>query len=215
MLSRSLLRYRPPASWCFSRPVSISAADLKAGDVLDHEGSLLRVEALSISLQGQRKPVVQTSLRNVRTGAKKDMRLRVDDSVEKADMEVVKYLRVLYVEGGTVAVMNNSTFDQMELPAALLGDRAPFLRDGMELQVESYKGTPLVVVTPEKCEVAVVEVAEPPAGRADKNSYDLDAVMENGLRVKVPKHIKAGDVIVVSLVEGKVGTYISKGEKAR
>lgn len=211
-LLRARVRFAPAP---LRRGVSISAADLKIGDVMDVDNALLRVEASSTSRQGQTRPVVQLSLRNVRTGSKKDMRLRVDDAVERAEMEVAKFLKVLYVEGGVVALMNQTTFEQMEVATALLGDRAPFLKEGMDVSVESYKGVPLVATTPEKAEVVVAEVGEPPAsGRAEKG-YDIDAVLENGLRMKVPKHIKPGDAIVVSLVEGKVGTYIGRGEKGK
>ena len=44
-------------------PISISAADLKAGDVMDFESTLLRVESTSTSRQGQTRPVVQLSVR--------------------------------------------------------------------------------------------------------------------------------------------------------
>jgi elongation factor P len=194
-------------------PISISAADLKAGDVMDFESTLLRVESTSTSRQGQTRPVVQLSVRNLKTGAKKDMRLRVDDAVEKAEMELAKHQQVLYVEGDKLSLMDGASFEQMEIASALLGERAPFIREGMQITVESYKGVPLAVTTPEKAEVAVAEVAEPPAqGRAEKG-FDLDAVLENGQRIKVPKYTKPGDTIVVSLAEGKVGTYMGRAEK--
>jgi len=215
---RPLLRMRAveaaaAAAAPFLRLASVAASDLKQGDVVEHDGTLLRVETFSISRQGQTKPYVQTSMRNVRTGSKKDLRLRVDDALEKAEVEVAKHLKVLYTEGGTVALMNPTTFEQMEISASLLGDRAPFVSEGMELQVESYKGAPLAVHTPEKTEALVADVAEPPAADRIEKGFNVEARLENGIRIKVPKFVKPGDSVVVSLVEGKVGTYIGKGER--
>ena len=191
------------------RPVATSATDLRAGDVVDFDGVLLRVESCAFSRQAQGRPFVQMALRNLRSGTKKDLRLRSDDIVEKAEMDAAKYKKVLYTEGANVAVMEPTTFEQAELPLALFGARAPFIAEGMLLSVEGYKGAPLVAHTPEKCEVEVAEVAEPAADTAGKGN--VEAVLVNGERVRVPRHVRVGERVVISLTEGKVGAYLGKG----
>lgn len=208
---RALLRAAAPLPAALPRllrPVSTTAMDLRSGDVLDLDGALLRVEGCSFSRQAQGRPFVQMALRNLRTGTKKDLRLRSDETVEKAEMDVARYMRVLYTEGALVAVMEPTTFEQAELPLALFGERAPFIAEGMLLSVESYKGTPLMAHTPEKCEVEVAQVADAPADTANKGS--VEAVLANGQRARVPRHVKVGDRVCISLTEGKVGAYLSK-----
>ena len=62
--------------------------------------------------------------------------------------------------------MDKETFDQIEIAADFVGERAAFLTDGMDVKVESYEGRPISVKLPLQVVQTIVE-ADPAVKRAD------------------------------------------------
>ncbi len=149
---------------------------------------------------------MQVELRQVKAGIKKDVRLRTDEEVERVELEAPASLSVLYWDATNVALMDAATFEQTDMPRALLGSQADYLQEGMLVTVEMYQGTPARISIPARVTFEVAEVT-PLATNSAKENRDIPAVLANGLRVKVPKFIKAGDKIVIDTPTGK---YVSK-----
>jgi elongation factor P len=102
--------------------------------------------------------------------------------------------------------MDKDTYDQIQLPADLLGDAAAFLQDGMEVSLELWDEKPISVALPEQVEATIVEADAVVKGQTASSSYK-PAVLDNGVRVMVPPHIGAGTRIVVDVYER---TYVGK-----
>lgn len=213
MWAARLVRARArPALAAPARGVKVTAMDLRAGDLIHLEGddvSLWRVSSNQFSRQAQGRAFAQLELRHTKAGTKKDVRMRTDDAVEKAELDAPRRLTVLYSDGASVAVMDPETFEQSELPRALFGAGAPFVQDGMEVVVEAYKGAVASVAMPAKVEV---EVAEVEALEADtgKQGRDISGVLVNGERIKLAKHVRAGQRVLVYTADG---TYAGKVEE--
>ena len=56
----------------------------------------------------------------------------------------------MYENDGMLVFMDTETFEQIELPSDLLGDRRPFLQDGMQIVVEFYDDEALNASLPAK-----------------------------------------------------------------
>lgn len=190
------------------RHLQITAFDLRAGDLIEfgEDGQLWRVTSCNFSRQAQGRAFTQAELRNLKTGLKKDVRMRTDEAIEKATLDTPKKLQVLYFDKTTMALMDPETFEQSELPLAALGDQAVYLQEGMDVRMEYYKGVPATVSIPNKVAIEVVEVT-PLAASTAKENRDIPAVLSNGLRAKVPKFTKAGDKVFISTLDG---TYLGK-----
>jgi elongation factor P len=193
------------------RGVSITAYDLRAGDIIEYgdDASLWRVASSAVSRQGQGRSNIQLELRHARAGTKKDVRLRADELVEKAELDPPARLDVLYVDGASVVLMDPASFEQTELPLAAFGAGAPFLADGMPVTVETYKGAFASASMPQRAEVVVVETL--PENTA-KNSRDVPAKLVNGIALRVPKFVRAGDKVVVLTATGE---YVGKATPAK
>lgn len=202
-LSRVLLR-----SPSCARSLKVSAMDLRAGDLIEDDAGLWRVSSNMFSRQAQGRAFAQLELRHARAGTKKDIRMRTDDVVEKAELDPPRRLQVLYSDSSAVSVMDPVTFEQIELPTSLFGAGAPFVADGQELVAESYKGAIASVTMPAKVEVEIAEV-EPMEMDTGKQGRDINAVLVNGQRIKVPKFVKPGMKVNVFTVDG---TYAGKIE---
>ena len=98
---------------------------------------------------------------------------------------------------GMLVVMDMETFEQIELPVELLGERRPFLQDGMTVTIEFYGDEALNITLPQKvtCEVAQTEPVV--KGQTANNSFK-PAVLDNGVRVMVPPFVGEGEEIVIN-----------------
>lgn len=102
--------------------------------------------------------------------------------------------------------MHPMTFEQTEMPISILGDQAQYLHEGLTVTLEMYKGAPATVALPSRLTFEVVEVDSLPSGSVKENR-DVPALLENGLRVRMPKHVKKGEKIILDTSDGK---YVGK-----
>ena len=93
--------------------------------------------------------------------------------------------------------MDTETYDQVQLPAALLGERRPFLQDGMMVVVEYNGDEPLNASLPQKVVCKIVETEPVVKGQTAANSFK-PAVLDNGSRVSVPPFVGQDEDIVVN-----------------
>jgi elongation factor P len=179
--------------------MKINGNQIRPGNVIEHKGSLwVAVKAYAVK-PGKGGAFNQVELKNLRDGTKLNERFRSDETVERARIEQKDY-QFLYADGEALVFMDTGTYEQINLPAEFLGDRAAFLQDGMEVTVESHDGKPIGVSLPEQVVLEVAETEPTVRGQTAASSYK-PAMMENGVRVMVPPFVTAGERIVVDTAE--------------
>jgi elongation factor P len=92
--------------------------------------------------------------------------------------------------------MDTETYEQIELPADLLGDRRPFLQDGMIAIVEFHESEALSAKLPQKVTCKVVETEPALKGQTASKSFK-PAVLDNGVRIMIPPFVGQDEDIVV------------------
>jgi elongation factor P len=191
----------------------ISASELSTGDVIEYtDGNIYSIEEQRIARMGMGRAYKQIVLRGVKSGVKKDVRFRVDEDVEQVELDRPVSMQVLYVDGDVLALMNATTFEQVEVPLQLLGQQAPYVQEGLQVSLQTYQGTPASVTLPQKVTLEVKEVTALPSGSAKENR-DISCVTTTGLRIKVPKFTKVGDLILVDTRPETLGEYIGKAKE--
>jgi elongation factor P len=191
----------------------ISASELSTGDVIEYtDGNIYSIEEQRIARMGMGRAYKQIVLRGVKSGVKKDVRFRVDEDVEQVELDRPVSMQVLYVDGDILALMNATTFEQVEVPLQLLGQQAPYVQEGLQVSLQTYQGTPASVTLPPKVTLEVKEVTALPSGSAKENR-DISCVTTTGLRIKVPKFTKVGDLILVDTRPETLGEYIGKAKE--
>ena len=93
--------------------------------------------------------------------------------------------------------MDAETYEQIELPADIRGERRPFLQDGMTITVEFYESEALNATLPQKVVCKVVETEPVVKGQTAANSFK-PAVLVNGVKVMVPPFVGPDEDIVVN-----------------
>ena len=174
----------------------INGNEIRPGNVLEHNGGLWTAVKVEHVKPGKGGAFAQVELRNLRNGSKDNVRFRSADKVERVRLEQ-KDQQFLYESDGMLVFMDNETFEQIEIPADLLGERRPFLQDGMIAQVEYYENEALGVQLPQKVVCKVVETEPVVKGQTAANSFK-PAVLDNGVRVMVPPFVGPDEDIVVN-----------------
>ena len=96
-----------------------------------------------------------------------------------------------------MVVMDTETYEQVQLPAELLGDRRPFLQDGMTIVVEFYEEEALNATLPQKVTCTIVETEPVVKGQTAANSFK-PAILDNGVKVMVPPFVGQDEQIIVN-----------------
>ena len=174
----------------------INGNEIKTGNVLEHDGGLWGVVKVGHVKPGKGGAFAQVEMKNLRDGRKLNERFRSEDKVERVRLEQ-KDQQFLYENDGMLVVMDMESFEQIELPADLLGDRRPFLQDGMTVTIEYYGEEALNMALPQKVTCKVVETEPVVKGQTAANSYK-PAILDNGVRVMVPPFVGPEEDIIVN-----------------
>lgn len=174
----------------------INGNEIRGGNVLEHNGGLWAAVKVDHVKPGKGGAFAQVELRNLRNGSKLNERFRSADKVEKVRLEQ-KDQQFLYENDGMLVFMDTETYEQIELPAELLGERRPFLQDGMVAVIEYYESEALNATLPQKVVCKIVETEPVVKGQTAANSFK-PAVLDNGVRVMVPPFVGQDEDIVVN-----------------
>lgn len=174
----------------------INGNEIRSGNVLEHDGGLWAAVKVNHVKPGKGGAFAQVELKNLRDGRKLNERFRSEDKVERVRLDQ-KDQQFLYETDGKLVFMDSETFEQTELDADLLGDRRPFLQDGMTATIEYFGEEALSVSLPQKVVCKVVETEPVVKGQTAANSYK-PAVLDNGVRVMVPPFVGQDEDIVVN-----------------
>ena len=174
----------------------INGNEIRPGNVLEHNGGLWAAVKVDHVKPGKGGAFAQVELRNLRNGSKLNERFRSADKVERVRLEQ-KDQQFLYENDGMLVFMDTDTYEQIELPAEILGDRRPFLQDGMTIVVEFHEAEALNATLPQKVVCKIVETEPVVKGQTAANSFK-PAVLDNGFKVLVPPFVGQDEDIVVN-----------------
>ncbi|MGR3197407.1 MAG: elongation factor P [Paracoccus sp. (in: a-proteobacteria)] len=174
----------------------INGNEIRPGNVLEHDGGLWAAVKVNHVKPGKGGAFAQVEMKNLRDGRKLNERFRSEDKVERVRLDQ-KDQQFLYESDGKLVFMDSETFEQTELDAELLGDRRPFLQDGMTATIEYYGEEALSVSIPQKVTCTVAETEPVVKGQTAANSYK-PATLDNGVRIMIPPFVGEGEAIIVN-----------------
>lgn len=183
----------------------IIASQLKPRVAIRLEGQIYKVlEAEFKAGAGQLGGVVKTKLRNVRTGHISEPHIRPADRVEDLALER-QTMEFLYRDGENCTFMSTQTFEQVEIPRAILGPAEKFLREGMKIPIEFFEGTAISMDFPAVVEERVADTA--PAVHSQQDNTWKEATLDTGVRIQVPLFVERGEIV---RVEVETGRYLER-----
>ncbi|MFH1826777.1 MAG: elongation factor P [bacterium] len=143
---------------------------------------------------------IKIKLKNLRSGAIIERTFKPGEKFETAHIEF-KQMQYLYADEDFFHFMDQTTFEQIALPKAKVGDDAKYLKEGLAVNISFCGGETLDVNLPITVELKVAETS--PGFKGDTVSGGKPATLETGAVIQVPFFVNVGDVLKVNTQENK------------
>lgn len=177
-----------------------AANDIRKGQVIKYNGEPHLVMETQHRTPGNLRAFVQVKMRNLRYGKALDQRFASTDTIEVLPTDR-RTLEFSYADRDSYAFIDPTSFEQIEMSEATLGDVKNYLTAGGKVDVLFVDDKPLTVELPSAVSLKVVESAEGIRGDTTSN-VQKPAKLETGLTIQVPLFVKEGETVRVSTVDG-------------
>lgn len=176
--------------------MKMNGNEIRPGNIIEHKGSLWEAVRTQHTQPGKGGAYMQVELKDIRNGTKLNERFRAAETVERVRLDQRDY-QYLYSDGDMLNLMDPESYEQITMPAAMLGEQAVYLQDGMTIVIMAYEGESISAKLPSQVTLEVAET-EPVVKGQTAASSNKPATLSNGVRVMVPPFIGVGDMVVVS-----------------
>jgi len=179
--------------------------DLKNGMTLNIDGSLWTVVEFQHVKPGKGPAFVRTKMKQVLTGKVVEKTLNAGVKVDVAVVEK-RDMQFLYKDGADFVFMDTTTYDQMTISEATVGDASNFLLENAEVNVAIHEGNPLYIELPASVELEIT-YTEPGIQGHRSSGGTKPATVQTGIDIQVPLFIKQGEKV---LVDTRDGSYLGR-----
>lgn len=175
--------------------------DMKLGTVILFNNEPFQVIWSNRMRTAQRKPVMQTKLRNVISGKVIEYSFKFGERVQEADVARER-ATFLYTDESGTHFMSQETFEAIDFDKEVTREQEVYLKEGLEVTVLKFNGKPVSIELPIKVAYKVVD--SPPGVKGDSGGTVTKKItLETGLVVDAPLFIKEGETVLVSTVDGE------------
>lgn len=176
--------------------------DIKKGLNVIVEGEpYVVVEAHFVRMQ-QRKPVMQTKLKNLINGKVAEINYHPGDKVEEANLQRKK-VDYLYNDGSNYYFMSQDDFEQFSIEKESIANQIGFMKDGDKVDALYFNNNPVSISLPPKVELKIVSAPDGVKGNSAQGRVTKTAELETGMNIQVPLFVKEGDVIRINTDTGE------------
>ena len=189
--------------------MALTSNDLKPKVFFIFEGQpWVVLESHHLKMQ-QRRPVVQTRMRNLINGKIVDRNFQQSDNFEEADI-ARKTVKFIYANKGEFWFTElKDASKRFRLTDNVLGDSGKFLKTNIEVEAVMFSGDIINIELPIKIDYKVTEA--PPAIRGDTAQGGVkQVVIETGATVNAPLFINEGDTIRINTETGEYAERVNK-----
>ncbi|MFO0830061.1 MAG: elongation factor P [Phycisphaerales bacterium] len=178
----------------------MNSTDLRPGMAIKMEGNLFLITEFTHVTPGNLRAFVQVKLRNLKTGALIDKRLRSGEEVEQVDLDR-RPMEYLYKQGDKFTFMDTESYEQVELLADFLGDFPLYILPNTQVVILWCDGKPISIEMPKTVTLEITDTTPGIKGATATNQLK-EATCETGLKTRVPPFIGIGEKVIVSTDDG-------------
>lgn len=186
----------------------MKAGDLRPGMAVSMDGRLCVVVKVEHRTPGNLRAFVQAKFKDVISAQHTEKRLNPAESVEATTLDR-RGCEFLYQDGTGYIFMDSRSFDQFTLDEDTVGDAAGYLPPNAHCDVLVHDERPILLELPTTVDLLVAE-CQPGIKGATATNQLKEAVMETGLRTRVPPFIEAGERLRIATADG---SYVSRAKE--
>ena len=183
----------------------ISVTELKSGTLFELEGNIFQVLSYEHIKMGRGSANIKVKVKNIRTGATTEKSFINGAKVIPVQVQK-KDLQFLYKDSDSAYFMDLQTFEQITLPFQKFQEEFQYLKEGQNFSISFLDHEALSINLPPKMEFKVADTSPSLRGNSSTNIYK-DAILENGLKTKVPLFIDTNDMV---RIDTRTGDYTEK-----
>ncbi len=172
---------------------------IKLGSIINYNDAPCLVVKCDFMKVNRGKPVKQCTMKNLLTGGNFNYSFKSGESIEEADMKK-ELATFLYISGDSLSFMVSSTYETVELNTEMLGDKADYLKEGLEVHIVYFNDNPISVDLPIKISYTITQTSPAVKGNS-VNNITKEAMLETGKVVKVPAFIEEGEKVLINTIE--------------
>ena len=182
-----------------------STADIRNGVVLSIDGQLWNVIEFQHVKPGKGGAFVRTKLKNVVSGKVVDRTYNAGAKIEIENVDRRDFT-YLYNDGEAFVFMDVADYDQLTVPATVVGNAANFMLENQQVQIALNNGNPLYVELPAS---VVLEITYTEPGlQGDRSSAGTKpATVSTGYEIQVPLFLETGTKVKV---DTRTGDYLGR-----
>ncbi len=182
----------------------INAGELRKGITIELDGKLYQVIEYQ-HIKMKRTALARLKLRDITNGHIIEQTFQNTEKLIRARLDYHN-MQYLYNDGDLYYFMDEENFEQTSLDRGQLGDTINYLKEGMSLQISSYKDKLVGVELPITVELKVTETG--PSFKGDTaTSGTKPATLETGITIQVPMFVNEGNIIKV---DTRTGSYLER-----
>ncbi|MBI2436302.1 MAG: elongation factor P [Candidatus Magasanikbacteria bacterium] len=178
--------------------------DIKKGAVIRHNGQLFVVTSFSFVNPGKGQAFFKCKLKSI--GGDKGMEITYKSGETLDSVHVQNQnMQYLYSSGDLYSFMNQDTYETVDVSRDILGDDAPYLKEGLDVIASMHEENVVAIQLPKK--IKYIVKSAPPAVKGDSSSGNVtkEIELDNGLKIQAPIFIKDGEEILVNTETGEYG----------
>ncbi|MCF7854159.1 MAG: elongation factor P [Candidatus Pacebacteria bacterium] len=184
------------------------ASDLRKGLKIEIDNEPYVITDFDFCKPGKGQALYRCKLKNMVTGTTMDKTFRSVDKIDKPDLEQ-RDMIYSYKEATHYVFMDAETYEQVLVPANVLGDTQHFLKPDAECAILFYRDKPIDVDLPVFVEFKIAKT-EPGVRGDTATNVTKPAQLENGYELQVPIFLNEGDRIKVDTRTGEYSERVSK-----
>lgn len=181
--------------------MAISTADFKNGMCINYNGKACTIVEFQHVKPGKGGAFVRTKLRDIRTGRVVEYTFNAGTKFDPIRLETKK-LQYLYNDGGDFNLMDMETYEQIAVPAEVVGDAAKWLKENDEASL-LYADGELISIEPQMFVELEVTATDPGFKGDTVQGSTKPATLETGVVVQVPMFVNVGDVLQIDTRDGR------------
>jgi len=179
----------------------IDTSDFRKGMRLKIEGDIYYIVDFQHARTAQRRANVWTKLKSIKSGQVLERTFSAGEQFEEPDFQQ-KTMQFLYTDGDGFHFMDMRTYEQVAMSLEQISDYRWYLQENLEYQVLFFEGAPISLEMPSAVILKVTE-SEPGVKGDSVSNLTKQAMVETGLKVRVPLFVKEGDKIKIDTNDGK------------
>ena len=184
----------------------ISTNQFKNGTHIEVDGKVFKVVEFQHVKPGKGGAFVRSKLKRVDDGAVIDKTFKAGEKFRPVRTETKK-MQYLYESGENIVLMDNTSYDQVEIPKTIAADALKWVPPNSDVDLLLVDEQPSDVQVPSAVELAVTQTDPGVKGDTASGGGNKPAMLETGVVVQVPLFIEEGERV---RVDTRSGEYVSR-----